>query len=129
MGNFKKKEQNAFLFLFPGFLSLLREKFSLLSSTLLIEQGEDIRLHMKAIPRDSDPIPLIHVYVDLHLLTLQDAGLLIASEGSQATVSNTARSFREADKVITNSLSNSTPRCLCLPTAALTHRQNAPICL
>jgi len=63
------------------------------------DQGEDIRLYMQAIPRDSDPIPLIHVYVDLHLLTLQDAGLLNAPEGGQATLPNTARSFREADKV------------------------------
>ena len=65
-------------------------------------QGEDIRLHMQAIPRDTDPIPLIHVYVDLHLLTLQDAGLLNASQsqGAEApSIPSTARSFREAEKV------------------------------
>ena len=47
-------------------------------------QGEDIRLHMQGIPRVSDPIPIIHVYVDLHLETLQAAGLIPASAPSSA---------------------------------------------
>lgn len=39
-------------------------------------QGENIRSHMRNIPRTSDPIPLIHVYVDLHLMTLHKAGVI-----------------------------------------------------
>ena len=47
-------------------------------------QGEDIRLHMDGIPRVSDPIPIIHVYVDLHLETLHAAGVIPASAPSSA---------------------------------------------
>ena len=47
-------------------------------------QGEEIRLHMDGIPRVSDPIPIIHVYVDLHLETLHAAGVIPASAPSSA---------------------------------------------
>ena len=51
--------------------------------------GEDIREHMWDIPRSSEPIPIIHVYVDLHLETLHGAGL-ISAPSATASVSASA---------------------------------------
>lgn len=49
-----------------------------------VVQGDDIRSHMGGIPRESDPVPIIHVYVDLHLETLHGAGIIPASAPTSA---------------------------------------------
>ena len=58
---------------------------------LILVQGEDVRKHLRDIPRDSDPIPLIHVYVDLHLMTLRKAGFISSGTDSAAREHETVR--------------------------------------
>ena len=39
-------------------------------------QGMEIKEHMRDIPQTSDPAPIIRIYVDLNLQTLQKAGVI-----------------------------------------------------
>ena len=41
---------------------------------------------MDGIPREGDPIPIIHVYVDLHLETLHGAGIIPVSGTEQRKI-------------------------------------------
>lgn len=41
-------------------------------------QGLDIKDHMRGIPQNSEPAPIIRIYVDLNLQTLQKAGVISA---------------------------------------------------
>ncbi len=39
-------------------------------------QGDEIKTHMRVIPSDARPAPIINAYVDLNLQTLRSAGLI-----------------------------------------------------